>query len=109
MTKRSGLEAGLLAATVVAVFACGGPRTVARDGYRGILDYSKEDRFRIAVRGERVRVAGVVDGSEIVRIVRPDLGKSWQFRPSTSRIFESTWAATDEAVPGYPLSPGFHR
>ncbi len=110
MTKRSGLRGGLLAAVAVAVvaaLACGGPRTVARDGYRGILDYSKEDRFRIAVRGERVRVAGVVDGSEIVRIVRPDLGKSWQFRPSTKRIFESAWAATDEAVPGYPLSPGF--
>lgn len=87
--------------------ACGGPKTVARDGYRGVLVYSKEDRFQIAVRGESVRVSGTVDGSEIHRIVRPDLHKSWQFRPSTRRIFESAWAPTDEAVPGYPLQPGF--
>lgn len=110
MRKRTYLAAGVLAAAAVALagaLACGGPRTVARDGYRAILDYSKEDRFRIAVRGERVQVSGTADGSEIVRIVRPDLHKSWQFRPSTRRNFESAWGPTDEAVPGYPLQPGF--
>jgi hypothetical protein len=110
MRKRSYLEAGVVATGAVALvgaLACGGPRTVARDGYRAILDYSKEDRFRIAVRGESVRVSGSVDGSEIVRIIRPDLRKSWQFRPSTRRVFESAWGPTDEAVPGYPLQPGF--
>ena len=110
MRKRSYLQAGVVAAAAVALvaaLACGGPRTVARDGYRAILDYSKEDRFGIAVRGESVRVSGAVDGSEIVRIVRPDLHKSWQFRPSTRRAFESAWGPTDEAVPGYPLQPGF--
>ena len=107
MRKRPFLAAVTLAAAVVATLACGGPRTVARDGYRGILVYSKEDRFGIAVRGEWVRVTGTIDGSEIVRIVRPDLHKSWQFRPSTRRIFESAWGPTDEAVPGYPLQPGF--
>jgi len=104
---RLPLVAGLLAGALPTLFSCGGPRTVAKDGYRAILVYSKEDRFRIAVRGERVRVAGTVDGSEIVRIIRPDLGKSWQFRPSTRRIFESAWSPTDEAVPGYPLQPRF--
>lgn len=107
MRKRSFLAAGALAAAVAAALHCGGPRTVARDGYRGILVYSKEDGFEIAVRGEWVRVTGTVDGSEIVRIVRPDLHKSWQFRPSTRRIFESGWGPTDEAVPGYPLQPAF--
>jgi hypothetical protein len=107
MGKRTHLHAGILAALLVAALACGGPRTVARDGYRAILVYSEEDRFRIAVRGESVRVSGDVDGSEIIRIVRPDLRKSWQFRPSTRRIFESAWGPTDEAVPGYPLQPGF--
>jgi len=106
MRKRSYLPAALLAATLLAL-ACGGPKTVGRDGYRGILVYSKEDRFGIAVRGERVRISGTVDGSEIVRIVRPDLRKSWQFRPSTRRIFESAWGPTDEPVPGYPLETRF--
>jgi hypothetical protein len=107
MLKGTWLAAGVLAAALLGALACGGPKTVARDGYRGVLVYSAEDRFRIAVRGERVRVAGNVDGSEIVRIVRPDLGKTWQFRPSTKRIFESPWGPTDEAVPGYPLQTGF--
>jgi hypothetical protein len=97
----------LFAAAVCAAVACGGPKTVAKDGYRGVLVYSKEDRFQIAVRGERVRVSGTADGSEIVKIVRPDLGKSWQFRPSARRLFESPWSLTDEAVPGYPLQPRF--
>ncbi|HEX9303400.1 MAG TPA: hypothetical protein VGA31_03015 [Thermoanaerobaculia bacterium] len=97
----------LLAAVVFAAVACGGPKTVAKDGYRAVLVYSKDDRFQIAVRGERVQVSGRADGSEIVKIVRPDLGKSWQFRPSTRRVFESKWSVTDEAVPGYPLQPRF--
>jgi hypothetical protein len=97
----------VLLAVLLLACACGGPKTVARDGYRGTLVYSKEDRFLIAVRGESVRVSGRVDGAEIHRIVRPDLHKSWQFRASTKRIFESAWGPTDEAVPGYPLQPGF--
>lgn len=99
---------GLFAAAVaLAALSCGGPVTISKDGYRALLVYSEEDRFQIAVRGESVRVTGTVDGSEVVKIVRPDLKKSWQFRPSTRRIFESAWAPTDEAVPGYPLSSGF--
>lgn len=102
--ERVGLFA---AAAALAALSCGGPVTISKDGYRAILVYSEEDRFQIAVRGESVRVTGTVDGSEVVKIVRPDLKKSWQFRPSTRRIFESAWAPTDEAVPGYPLSSGF--
>jgi hypothetical protein len=96
-----------LAAGALTALACGGPKTVSKDGYRALLVYSPEDRFQIAVRGENVRVAGKVDGSEIIKIVRPDRKKSWQFRPSTRRVFESPWSPTDEAVPGYPLAPGF--
>lgn len=96
-----------LAAVVLAGLACGGPKTISKDGYRALLAFSPEDRFQIAVRGEKVRIVGTVDGSEIVKIVRPDLKKSWQLRPSTRRIFESVWSPTDEAVPGYPLASGF--
>jgi hypothetical protein len=101
-----GLHA-LAAGAILAGIACGGPKAVAKDGYRALLVFSKEDLFQIAVRGENVRVAGNVDGSEIVKIVRPDLHKVWQLRPSTKKIFESRWESTDEAVPGYPLQPKF--
>jgi hypothetical protein len=97
----------VVSGAILTALACGGPKTVAGDGYRGLLVYSAEDRFRIAVRGESTRISGNVDGSEIVKVVRPDLQKVWQFRPSTRRIFESRWEATDEPVPGYPLAPGF--
>jgi hypothetical protein len=96
-----------VAGTVLAALACGGPKTVARDGYRALLVYSSEDRFEVSVRGENVRIEGKADGSRIAKIVRPDLGKAWQFRPSTKKIFESRWEPTDEAVPGYPLEPRF--
>lgn len=96
-----------ICATLLLSLACGGPKTVAKDGYRAVLVFSKDDRFRIAVRGENVRVEGTADGSEIVKVVRPDLAKTWQLRPSTRRVFESKWSPTDEAVPGYPLQPGF--
>ena len=97
----------IVCGAVLAAVACGGPKTVAKDGYRAVLVYSKEDRFQIAVRGERVRVAATAEGSEIVKILRPDLGRSWQFRPSTRRVFESKSSPTDEAIPGYPLQPRF--
>jgi hypothetical protein len=97
----------LVAGALLTAVSCGGPKTVARDGYRALLVYSKEDRFRIAVRGESVQVSGTADGSEIVKVVRPDLGKSWQFRPSTRKILESRWDPREEAVPGYPLQPKF--
>ena len=108
MSKPTRRVPRALAALVILVaLGCGGPRTVAKDGYRSRLVYSTEDQFQVAVRGESVRISGNVDDSEIVKIVRPDLGKVWQFRPSTKKIFESAWGATDEPVPGYPLQPGF--
>ncbi len=109
MLKRQSrsLRLAFFVGSALAALSCGGPKTIGKDGYRALLVYSKEDRFRLAVRGESVRVSGTADGSEIVRIVRPDLGKSWQFRPGTKRIFESAWGPTDEAVPGYPLQPRF--
>lgn len=97
----------LAALAILVALGCGGPRTVAKDGYRARLVYSTEDQFQVAVRGESVRISGNVDGSEVVKVVRPDLGKVWQFRPATKKIFESPWGATDEPVPGYPLQPGF--
>jgi hypothetical protein len=97
----------VVAGAILAALACGGPKTVARDGYRALLVYSAEDRYRVAVRGEIARISGTVDGSEIVKIVRPELHKVWQMRPSTKKIFESRWDLTDEPVPGYPLQPRF--
>jgi hypothetical protein len=86
---------------------CGGLKTVSRDGYRALLVFTKEDRYAIAVRGEWRRVEGVFEGSTLVKILRPDLGRIWQFRPSTKKILEEKWSSTDELVPGYPLEPHF--
>lgn len=101
-TRRWGAPAAL-----ALLVACGGPKTISRDGYRALLVFSPEDRFTIAVRAEKRRVEGTFDGSSLVKIARPDLGLAWQFRPSTKKIYETPWAPTDEIVPGYPLEPGF--
>ncbi len=87
--------------------ACGGIRVVSKDGYRATLVFSPGESYQIAVRGEWRRVNGVIDGSPLVKIMRPDLRKTWQYRPRTKRILEETWSPTDEIVPGYPLEPRF--
>jgi hypothetical protein len=102
---------GFLGAAILLVLAAGcgggGPKSVSRDGYQAVLSFSSKERFQVAVRGESRRVEGVVEGSPIVKIMRPDLGKIWQFRPASKRLMESKWEPTDEIVPGYPLAPKF--
>ena len=85
----------------------GGPRIPSRDGYRAILSFSKNDRYEIFVRGEKRRIEGVIDGSTLVKIARPDLHVLWQLRPGTKKLFETAWGPQDEIVPGYPLDPRF--
>jgi hypothetical protein len=97
----------LAAAAAVLAASCGGIKTVSRDGYRALLVFSEKERYPIAVRGEKRRAEGMIDGSTLVKIVRPDLGKIWQYRPSTRRLLEQPWSLTDEIVPGYPLDPHF--
>ena len=93
---------------VLAAAACGGGlKSVSKDGYRAVLSFSDEERFQVAVRGESKRVEAEMGGSPLVKIVRPDLKKVWQFRPASKRLMEAEWAATDEIVPGYPLEPHF--
>jgi hypothetical protein len=87
--------------------ACGGVRTVSRDGYRALLVFGPNEKYAIAVRGEKRRVEGDFDGSKLVKVLRPDLGKVWQLRPSTKKIFEEKWEPTDQIIPGYPLEPRF--
>jgi hypothetical protein len=96
-----------VAATALFALSCGGIQTVSRDGYRALLLFSSGERYQIAVRGERRRVEGIFDGSILVKILRPDLGKIWQYRPSTRKIFEEPWSQSDELVPGFPLEPHF--
>jgi hypothetical protein len=110
--RRYALRAALLYALCVLPSAgCGrgggGPQTISKDGYRAILVFSPEDRYSVAVRGEARRVEGEVEGSTLVKIVRPDLGKVWQFRPDTEKILEAPYNTTEEIVPGYPLEPNF--
>jgi hypothetical protein len=78
----------------------GGPKIPSRDGDRAILSFSKEDRYEIFVRGENRRVEGLIDGSRLIKIARPDLHTVWQFRPQTKKIFETGWGPRDEIVRG---------
>ena len=107
MRARSRARALLLAAASLSASACGGIKTVSRDGYRALLVFSSGERYQIAVAGEKGRVEGPFDGSTLVKILRPDLRKVWQFRPATRKILEAPWSQGDELVPGYPLEPRF--
>lgn len=106
---RNKLRAALLAMAAAGLLSssCGGIKTVSKDGYRALLVFSSGERYPIAVAGEKRRIEGDFDGSKLVKVFRPDLGKIWQLRPSTRRILEETWSPTDELVPGYPLEPRF--
>jgi hypothetical protein len=96
-----------LAALTFAAAFCGGIKTVSGDGYRALAAFSSGQRYQIAVRGEKRRVEGTFDGSTLVKVLRPDLGKAWQYRPSTKKIVEEPWTQEDELIPGYPLDPHF--
>ncbi|HEY6051366.1 MAG TPA: hypothetical protein VIZ58_08965 [Thermoanaerobaculia bacterium] len=87
--------------------ACGGIRTVSKDGYRATVLFSPTEKYEIAVRGEMRRVEGTIDGGPLAKIIRPDLRKVWQFRPASRRLLEETWSQGDEIVPGFPLDPHF--
>jgi len=97
----------LLAGALLFAASCGDIKTVPKDGYRALLVFGTGERYSLAVRGEKRRVAGTFDGSELVKVFRPDLGKVWQYRPSTRRLLEEAWSPIDEIVPGYPLDPRF--
>jgi len=85
----------------------GGPRTVSKSGYRAVLAYSPSERYDVAVRQEKQRVSGSFEGAPLVRVLRPDLGKIWQYRPTTKKLIESPYMPGEELVPGYPLEAGF--
>ena len=102
--------AWLFAVAAALALACGksgGLKTITKDGYGAVLSFSQQERFPVAVRGEWQRVEATVSGAPLVKIMRPDLKRIWQFRPSTKRVMESAWHPTHEIVPGYPLQPGF--
>src|SRR5215813_12853387 len=101
------LKAVPLAMALLAGSFCGGIKTVSRDGYRALAAFSSGERYQIAVRGEKRRVEGDFDGSRLVKILRPDLAKVWQYRPSSKRVLEEPWTQQDELIPGYPLEPRF--
>lgn len=108
--RRGSALAGLCAAALL-VSSCdefgGGPRTVSQSGYRAVLAYSPSERYDVAVRQDKQRVSGTFEGSPLVRVLRPDLGKIWQYRPTTKKLMESPYVPGEELVPGYPLEAGF--
>ncbi len=107
MTISRRSPAAALLSVALLFSSCGGLRMISKDGYRAAVVYSTGERYQIAVRGEWGRVEGKVDGAPLVKVLRPDLKKTWQFRPSTRTVLEETWGPADEIVPGYPLEPRF--
>ncbi len=107
MRARGGAGSLFLVVAALLAGACGGIKTVSNDGYRALLVFSSGERYQIAMRGEKRRVEGQFDGSTLVKILRPDIGKIWRYRPATRKILEETWSQGDEIVPGYPLEPRF--
>jgi len=97
IARRLFTVAAVLAASLAG--ACGGIPTVSRDGYRALVVFGPVERYSIAVRAELRRVEGEIGGSRLIKILRPDLGKVWQFRPSTRRVLEEKWDPSDEIVP----------
>jgi len=98
---------GLLGAAALFCAFCGEIKTVSRDGYRAVLVFGSSQRYAIAVKGEKRRVEGDIGGSRLVKVLRPDLGKAWQYRPAARKILEEKFSPFDEIVPGYPLAPRF--
>ena len=103
----TALLVAALTSALLTVACGGGLKTISKDGYQAVLSFSKEERFAVAVRGESKRVEAAVAGAPIVKVIRPDLGKVWQYRPTSKRLLETAWSATEEIVPGYPLEPKF--
>jgi hypothetical protein len=107
MTRRSRAGLGMAVLLAGLCAGCGRIQNISQDGYRALLVFGGNEKYSIAVRVERRRVEGDIDGSRLVKIVRPELKRIWQFRPSTKKILEEKWEPTDEIVPGYPLEPRF--
>lgn len=105
--RSASLSVLAIAALASLFLACGGIPRVSKEGYRAVVLFSPTEKYEIAVRGEWRRVQGDVDGAPLVKIHRPDLKKTWQFRPGSKRLLEQAWAPTDEIIPGYPLEPHF--
>ncbi|HEY7862732.1 MAG TPA: hypothetical protein VIE39_03680 [Thermoanaerobaculia bacterium] len=107
ISERMALRLGGALLLAAAVSGCGGPKTIASDGYTAQLAFSSEERYPIAWKGQKIRVEGSLDGKPLVRIARGDLGKELQFRPEGTKLFEKPWNPREEVVPGYPLEPAF--
>lgn len=107
--KKLRFAVAALSAGAALLASCGGLRSVSRDGYRARLVFDGKEKYEIAVAGEKRRVEGDFDGSKLVKILRPDLARKWQFRPATRKLLEEKWEPGDEIAPGYPLEPRFDQ
>ncbi|HTD52071.1 MAG TPA: hypothetical protein VK780_03520 [Thermoanaerobaculia bacterium] len=76
-SSRQAVLAGLLA-----LFASGcGRQNVSSDGYQARLARGVGDSVRVAARGSRTRLTETMEGQLFATVRRPDLGKTWFWRP----------------------------
>ena len=101
-------------AIVASLFAasCAPPARPSVDGYAANVTVSEggvvEKTFRIAVRGaKRRREETAPEGA--VLLLDESAQKAWRVNPAAKTFAEVPYArATDEMLPGFPLTPGFN-
>jgi hypothetical protein len=96
----------------LAVGSCAPPARPSVDGYAAkvtVMDGGTvEKTFRIAVRGSKRRREDPAPGGTVL-ILDEEAQKAWRLDPGAKTVSEVPYArATDEMLPGFPLSPGFN-
>jgi hypothetical protein len=107
----SALRRTLALAAGLALFSCSPPPRPSTDGYVAtvtiVSDGAVETTFRIAVRGSDRRREGEKPGGPVLLLLGKEL-KAFRLDPAAKTYVPVPYPqATDEMLPGFPLSPGF--
>jgi hypothetical protein len=108
--RRERLFAAVL--TFLAAASCAPPPRPSVDGYAAKVTASEkgtvERTFRIAVRGARRRREEAAPEGTVL-LLDESAQKAWRLDPAAKTVSEVPYArATDEMLPGFPLTPGFN-
>ena len=111
MTAMPRVSAAAVFSLLVAS-SCAPPERPSVDGYAANVTISEkgaaEKTFRIAVKGARRRREEMEPGGAVL-LLDESAQKAWRLDPATKTFSDVPYArATDEMLPGFPLTPGFN-